>query len=76
MSTKLTLEEALRQCLQDDNKISKYEAQVIHGLVLADGKISVHEKELLRKALDSDELDEQAIRILSDLVMRADLKMK
>lgn len=76
MSLKVTLEEALRECLQDDNKISKYEAAVLHELVLADGKIDAHEKELLKKALEEDQLDERAVSILSDLLVRADAKIK
>lgn len=75
MTANLTLEEALRQCLDDDNKISKYEARVIHELVVADGQIDATEKELIRKALESNKLDEKAMEILSGLLMRAEMKM-
>ncbi len=75
MTANLTLEEALRQCLDDDNKISKYEARVIHELVVADGQIDATEKELIRQALESNKLDEKAMEILSGLLMRAEMKM-
>lgn len=75
VTIKMTLEEALRECLQDDNKISKYEAEVIHELVLADGKIDAHKKEILRKAIKEDQLDTHAFEILTDLLVRAEAKM-
>lgn len=75
VTANLTLEEALRQCLDDDNKISKYEARVIHELVVADGQIDATEKELIRQALESNKLDEKAMEILSGLLMRAEMKM-
>jgi hypothetical protein len=72
----MTLEEALKECLEDDNTISRFEAEVIHELVLSDGKIDAHEKEVLRKALHDDHFDDKAFKILSDLLMRADARMK
>ncbi len=75
MTAKLTLEEALRQCLDDDNKVSKYEARVIHELVVADGQIDSAERELIRQALESNQLDDKALEILSGLLMRAEMKI-
>ncbi len=75
VAIKMTLEEALREALQDDDKISKYEAEVIHEFVLADGKMTASDKELLRKALKDDHFDDKAFAILSDLLVRTDAKM-
>lgn len=76
MTKKMTLEEALREVLQDDNKISKFEAKVLHELILADGKVSNEEKELLRQAISENQLDEEALKILSDMVLRSDMKYR
>lgn len=73
---KMTLESALREVLQDDGKISKFEAKVLHGLILSDGKISRREQEFLRKCIDENQLDREAVRILSDLLLRAGLQGK
>jgi len=74
--TKLTLDEALRQVLEDDNKISKYEARVLHDLILSDGKVTDEEKQFLKKCIEENSLDEQAMKILSDLLVRADLSRR
>lgn len=72
MTAKLTLQEALREAFEDHAKISKYEAKVIHEIILADGKVSPQERELLQQALKSDQFDEDARELLSQLLLRAD----
>ncbi len=74
MSNIKSLEEALKECLSDDDKISKYEARVIREMVLADGKITEDEKRVLHHALENDKFDEEGFRILSETLMRADMK--
>lgn len=65
-----TLNEALKECLQDDHIVSLYEAKVIHQLIIADGVISEEEKELLRGALQKNKFDDQAYALLSELLLR------
>ncbi len=71
MTVKMTLDEALRETL-DDHQMSKYEAAVIHELVLADGILDAHEKELLQTALHENHFDDKALKILQELILRAD----
>lgn len=76
MALKMTLAEALRESLQDDNKISKYEAQVIYELVTAAGHLDDDERAQLKLALDKNHFDDQAYKLLHELLMREDLKHK
>ena len=69
-----SLEDALKECLSDDGKISKYEARVIRELIMADGVVSTDEKDFLEKALKNNTFDEQAFELLSDVLLRANLK--
>ena len=46
----LTLDEVLRQALQDDQKIDKYEARVIREIIMADGIVSEEEKRSRERA--------------------------
>lgn len=71
MTFKLTLQEALKEALQDDGKVSKYEAKVIRELILADGKISNEEKAFLENALHSNQFDKEGLDLLSDLLLRS-----
>ncbi len=73
MSTR-TLEEALQEVLQDDNKVSKYEARVLRELIMADGKVTADERKFLHAALEQNQLDEQAFEMLSQVLLRAELK--
>jgi uncharacterized membrane protein YebE (DUF533 family) len=73
MPIKMTLAEAIKEALQDDNKISKYEAKVIHELVAASGHLNAKERDQLRHALQNDNFDEEAYKLLSDLLMREDM---
>ncbi len=74
MAFKLTLEEALKEALQDDQKVSKYEAKVIRELIMADGKVSESEKAFLEKALHSNHFDDEAFELLSGVLLRSHLK--
>ena len=74
MALKLTLEEALKEALQDDGKVSKYEAKVIRELIMADGHISNEERQFLEKALHSNHFDDEAYELLSAVLLRSHLK--
>jgi len=67
----ISLEEALKECLSDDNKVSKYEAKVIRELIMADGIVSEDEKAFLQKALEHNRFDDQAMEILSGVLLRS-----
>jgi len=69
-----TLADALKEVLEDDNKISKYEAKVIRELIMADGVVSEEEKNSLSKALHNNEFDEEAYTLLSGLLLRSNMK--
>lgn len=73
MATTKTLEQALRDILKDDGKISKYDAQAIKELILADGKVSREEKLFLERAIVDNILDEKAYEILSQLLLRLEM---
>lgn len=70
----LNLEEALKQVLEDDGKISKYEAKVIREIIMADGHVSADEKNFLEQALRDNNFDEQAFELLSSVLLRSHLK--
>jgi hypothetical protein len=76
MAIKMTLAEALKEALQDDNKISKFEAKVIHELVTSTGHLNAKERDQLRHALEKDHFDDDAYRLLSDLLLKEDLNSK
>ncbi len=70
----INLEEALKQVLDDDGKISKYEAKVIREIIMADGHVSQEEKDFLEKALRDNNFDESAFELLSGVLLRSHLK--
>lgn len=70
----LNLEEALKQVLEDDGKISKYEAKVIREIIMADGHVSAEEKQFLEKALRDNTFDQEAFELLSSVLLRSHLK--
>ena len=74
MTIKMTLKEALKEALQDDHKISKYEAKVIQQMLTNAGHISSSERNTLEHALKHDHFDDQAYKLLSELLLKADLK--
>jgi uncharacterized membrane protein YebE (DUF533 family) len=69
-----TLADVIKEVLEDDNKISKYEAKVIRELIMADGVVSEEERSSLEKALHTNEFDEEAHALLSNLLLRANMK--
>lgn len=69
-----TLEEALKEVLADDGKISKYEAKVLRELIMSDGVVTEEEKMFLQKALSNNTFDEQAFELLSSVLLRTHLK--
>ncbi len=69
-----SLDEALKEVLQDDNKVSKYEAQVLRELILSDGIVSPEEREFLERALKNNRFDDQAFQLLSSVLLRSDTK--
>jgi uncharacterized membrane protein YebE (DUF533 family) len=69
-----TLADVIKEVLEDDNKISKYEARVIRELIMADGVVSQEERDSLTKALHTNEFDEEAYQLLSNLLLRSDMK--
>lgn len=70
MATTKSLEQALKEILQDDGKISKWDAKAIRELILADGRVSNEEKAFLEKAVQSNVIDEQALEMLQNLLLR------
>ncbi len=72
MATLKSLNEALKEILQDDHKVSKFDAQVIKELILADGKVSKEEQLFLERALKDNIFDEKAYEILSQLLLRSE----
>lgn len=69
-----SLDDALKECLSDDGKISKFEAKVIRELIMADGIVSEDEREFLEKALKNNLFDEQAFELLSGVLLRSNMK--
>ncbi len=67
-----TLNEALKECLKDDHKVSLFEAKVIYQMVVADGKVSEDERLLLKEALQKNKFDEKAFTLLTELLLRTD----
>ena len=76
MATTKTLNEALKEILSDDHKISKYEAHVLKELILADGRMSTEEKAFLERAVKENMLDDQAYQILHELLLREETKYR
>ncbi len=69
-----SLEEAIKECLSDDGKISKYEAKVIRELIMADGIVSPEERQFLENALRNNQFDEAGFELLSGVLLRANTK--
>ena len=67
-----TLNEALKECLKDDHKVSLFEAKVIYQMIVADGKVTDDERLLLKQALEKNKFDEKASILLSELLLRTD----
>jgi uncharacterized membrane protein YebE (DUF533 family) len=69
-----TLTEALQEVLQDDNRVSKYEAKVLRELIMFDGKVSAEERQVLHAALEQNQLDDEAFEMLSQFLLRAEME--
>ncbi len=69
----MTLEDALKQALSDDDKVSKFEAKVIKEIILSDNKITPEERKSLELALHNNKFDKEAYELLSELLVRTDL---
>jgi hypothetical protein len=76
VTTKKSLQQALKDILADDNLISKWDARAIRELILSDGKISNDEREFVEKALKENNVDEHAFQLLSELLLREELKRR
>ena len=70
----ITLEEALKEVLADDGKVSKYEAKVIREIIMADGKVTEEEKDFLEKALKNNHFDDDAFELLQGVLLRSHQK--
>lgn len=71
---KRTLDEALKEVLQDDNKVSKFEARVLRELIMADGQVTSEERQFLQRALENNQFDDDAFEMLSQVLLRAGMK--
>ncbi|PWU03604.1 MAG: hypothetical protein C5B53_00210, partial [Candidatus Melainabacteria bacterium] len=69
-----TLEDALKEMLRDDNKVSKYEAKVLRELIMSDGTVSQEERDFLEAALKNNRFDDEAFDLLSGILLRSHLK--
>ena len=76
MATTKTLDQALKDILKEEHKVSKYDARVIKELILADGRVSTEEKLFLENALKDNVLDDNACKILHELLMRDEMKYR
>ena len=69
-----SLQDALKEALADDGKISNYEARALREMVMADGIVSQDERELLQTALENNEFDDKAFELFKSMLLRARLK--
>ncbi len=73
MASLRTLEQALKDILKDAERVTKYDAQALKALILADGRVSTEERLFLERALQDNILDEQAYQMLSQMLLREEL---
>jgi hypothetical protein len=71
-----TLEQALKDILKDDGKVSKWDAKALRELIMADGRVSTEEKLFLENALQDNNFDEDAYQMLNDLLLREEMKYR
>lgn len=71
MAQAMTLQEALKEVLKDDQRVSKYEGRVIYEMVMADEKVSKEEQALLQNALRNNHFDKKAFELLSQVLLRS-----
>jgi hypothetical protein len=71
-----TLEQALKDILTDDGKVSKWDAKAIRELIMADGRVSTEEKLFLEKALKDNVFDDEAFQMLNEMLLREEMKYR
>lgn len=76
MASTKTLEQALRDILQDDGKVSKWDAKAIKELIMSDGRVSTEEKLFLENALKDNIFDDDAFQMLNEMLLREELKYR
>jgi len=76
VATTKTLEQALKDILKEDHKVSKWDAKALKELIMADGRVSTEEKLFLENALKDNVFDQQAYDILHELLLREDMKYR
>lgn len=76
MATTKTLEQALKDILKDDGTITKWDAKALRELIMADGRVSTEEKLFLETAVKENSLDDQAYAMLSELLLREEMKYR
>jgi hypothetical protein len=76
VATLKTLEQALKDILHDDGKISKYDAKALRELIMADGRVSTEEKLFLERALQDNVFDDDAFQMLNELLLREEMKYR
>ena len=74
MATLKNLDQALKDILKEEHKISKWDAKAIKELILADGRVTTEEKLFLEKAVKDNVLDQQAYEMLHEMLMREEMK--
>ncbi len=65
-----TLRDALAFFLEDDNYIDRLEAEGLRNIILEDGKISDNERHFLQEAIQHNNFDGEALKILKELLSR------
>ena len=70
MATYQSLQDALKEILKDDHKVSKYDAEVLKEMIVSDGKVSAEEQHFLEESIRSNRIDEGAKKILASLLLR------
>jgi sulfur transfer complex TusBCD TusB component (DsrH family) len=65
-----TLRDALSFFLEDDNLVDRLEAEGLKILILRDGIISEAEKQFLTEAIQNNNFDSEALKLLQDLLKR------
>lgn len=74
MATNKTLTEAVKDIVKTTGQVRKWDAKALKELILADGRISTEERLFLEKAIEENQMDEQAQEILKDLLLRDEMK--
>lgn len=65
-----TLRAALAFFLEEDNMIDRFEAEGLKTMILQDGQITPEEQEILEEAIQANNFDSEALKILKDLLER------